>query len=376
MLKTDNYVSGIVKDINGEPLFSVNVSVKGSTTGTITDEEGAYSFANLNPKDILVFSYLGMLSQEVTIGSRTEINIVMAEDVIGLEDVVVTGYTSMKRKDITGSVASISSEKIGRIPANDITTSLVGVPGIRMDGSSIRIRGTRSRNASNDPLIVLDGIPYNETLASINPGDIESIDVLKDGAASAIYGTRGSNGVILINLKKGTKDGQVHTTYSTSVTFNKAKKELDIMNAEEYRAYRTVSNPLSDMGADSDWFDAVTQLGVTHMHTLTFSGGNARTNYRVTADYRNARGIDLRSDRHEYGARANINHTTKDGLFTFSANITPRVIDRNKSANVYSNAIKNKIRKKANKLIQLTKQGKKVTITNASEIYRDLLEDN
>ncbi|WP_281813866.1 carboxypeptidase-like regulatory domain-containing protein [Parabacteroides goldsteinii] len=130
-------MSGIVKDINGEPLFGVNVSVKGSTTGTITDEEGAYSFANLNPKDILVFSYLGMLSQEVTIGSRTEINIVMAEDVIGLEDVVVTGYTSMKRKDITGSVASISSEKIGRIPANDITTSLVGVPGIRMDGSSI-----------------------------------------------------------------------------------------------------------------------------------------------------------------------------------------------------------------------------------------------
>ncbi|MFR8356922.1 MAG: carboxypeptidase-like regulatory domain-containing protein [Parabacteroides sp.] len=172
-------MSGIVKDINGEPLFGVNVSVKGSTTGTITDEEGAYSFANLNPKDILVFSYLGMLSQEVTVGSRTEINIVMAEDVIGLEDVVVTGYTSMKRKDITGSVASISSEKIGRIPANDITTSLVGVPGIRMDGSSIRIRGTRSRNASNDPLIVLDGIPYNETLASINPGDIESIDVLK-----------------------------------------------------------------------------------------------------------------------------------------------------------------------------------------------------
>ena len=189
-------------------------------------------------------------------------------------------------------------------------------------------------------VIVVDGVPGGD-MTNINPADIESIDVLKDGAASAIYGTRGSNGVILINLKKGTKDGQVHTTYSTSVTFNKAKKELDIMNAEEYRAYRTVSNPLSDMGADSDWFDAVTQLGVTHMHTLTFSGGNARTNYRVTADYRNARGIDLRSDRHEYGARANINHTTKDGLFTFSANITPRVIDRNKSANVYSNAIKN-----------------------------------
>ena len=107
-------------------------------------------------------------------------------------------------------------------------------------------------------------------MTNINPADIESIDVLKDGAASAIYGTRGSNGVILVNLKKGTRDGEVHTTYSAAVTFNKAKKELDIMNAEEYRAYRTVSNPLSDMGASTDWFDAVTRLGVTHMHTLTF----------------------------------------------------------------------------------------------------------
>lgn len=147
-----------------------------------------------------------MLSQEVTVGNRSQIDVVMTEDVIGLEDVVVTGYTSMKRKDITGSVASISAEKISRIPANDITTSLVGVPGIRMDGSSIRIRGTRSRNASNDPLIVLDGIPYNETLSSINPGDIESIDVLKDASSTAIYGAKGANGVILVTTKQAKRE--------------------------------------------------------------------------------------------------------------------------------------------------------------------------
>ena len=143
-------------------------------------------------------------------------------------------------------------------------------------------------------MIVVDGVPGGD-MTNINPADIESIDVLKDGAASAIYGTRGSNGVILVNLKKGTRDGEVHTI----------------------------------------------RLGVTHMHTLTFSGGNARTNYRVTADYRKAQGIDLRSDRREYGARATISHTTKDGLFTFAANMTPRVIDRNKSASVYGSVIQN-----------------------------------
>ena len=256
-----------------------------------------------------------------------------------------TQTTTELRK--TQAVSTIYSDELDKNATTSPYNAIYGLlPGLTVmqntswgtDKSRLNVRGRGSLNGDT-PLFVVDG--FARPIEYINLSEIESISVLKDGAASAIYGTRGSNGVILINLKKGTKDGQVHTTYSTSVTFNKAKKELDIMNAEEYRAYRTVSNPLSDMGADSDWFDAVTQLGVTHMHTLTFSGGNARTNYRVTADYRNARGIDLRSDRREYGARANINHTTKDGLFTFSANITPRVIDRNKSANVYSNAIKN-----------------------------------
>lgn len=298
----------------------------------------------------LKVSYIGYETQEVAVKNGQLLKIVLKEESTALNEVVVVGYGTMKRKEMTSAISHIGAKDLNQISSLDASMLLQGkVSSVSVSNTaladpnnqgSIQIRGVSSRNAGLGPLIVVDGVPGGD-MTNINPADIESIDVLKDGAASAIYGTRGSNGVILINLKKGTKDGQVHTTYSTSVTFNKAKKELDIMNAEEYRAYRTVSNPLSDMGADSDWFDAVTQLGVTHMHTLTFSGGNARTNYRVTADYRNARGIDLRSDRHEYGARANINHTTKDGLFTFSANITPRVIDRNKSANVYSNAIKN-----------------------------------
>ena len=342
-------VKGVIVDKTGFPLPGANVMEKGTSNGTITDLDGNFSL-NVSKKGVtLTVSFMGYTPKDVVVKDKT-MNITLEENSKLLDEVVVVGYGTMKRKEMTSAISHIGAKDLNQISSLDASMLLQGkVSSVSVSNTaladpnnqgSIQIRGVSSRNAGLGPLIVVDGVPGGD-MTNINPADIESIDVLKDGAASAIYGTRGSNGVILINLKKGTKDGQVHTTYSTSVTFNKAKKELDIMNAEEYRAYRTVSNPLSDMGADSDWFDAVTQLGVTHMHTLTFSGGNARTNYRVTADYRNARGIDLRSDRREYGARANINHTTKDGLFTFSANITPRVIDRNKSANVYSNAIKN-----------------------------------
>ena len=348
-VQQESKVSGTVTDEKGEPVIGASVVVVESKQGTITDIDGKF-LVNVPKNGHLKVSYIGYETQEVAVKNGQLLKIVLKEESTALNEVVVVGYGTMKRKEMTSAISHIGAKDLNQISSLDASMLLQGkVSSVSVSNTaladpnnqgSIQIRGVSSRNAGLGPLIVVDGVPGGD-MTNINPADIESIDVLKDGAASAIYGTRGSNGVILINLKKGTKDGQVHTTYSTSVTFNKAKKELDIMNAEEYRAYRTVSNPLSDMGADSDWFDAVTQLGVTHMHTLTFSGGNARTNYRVTADYRNARGIDLRSDRREYGARANINHTTKDGLFTFSANITPRVIDRNKSANVYSNAIKN-----------------------------------
>lgn len=180
-----------------------------------------------------------MLPQTVKVGAgRTSVDVVLSEDMIGLEDVVVTGYTTMKRKDITGSVSSISADRIERIPAYNITTALTGIAGIRMDGGSIRIRGTRSRNASNDPLIVLDGIPYDETLASINPGDIESIDVLKDASSTAIYGARGANGVILITTKQA-RQGQTTVTYDGFVGAGVNNwGSLDVMDADEYIAFQ------------------------------------------------------------------------------------------------------------------------------------------
>lgn len=231
-------VGGTVRDGKGDPIPGAAVTVVGGSLGVSTDASGAYRIEGVGSDDELEFSFLGMMSQKEKVGTRTRIDVTLREDMIGLEDVVVTGYTAMKRKDITGSVASVSAEQIARIPAYDLTTSLVGVAGIRIDGGSIRIRGTRSTNAGNDPLIVLDGIPYDETLTSINPGDIESIDILKDASSTAIYGAKGANGVILITTKQARK-GETKVIYDGFVGVGVNNRgTLDVMDADEYIAFQ------------------------------------------------------------------------------------------------------------------------------------------
>ena len=348
-MQQDQKVKGIIVDEKGEVIIGATIQVIDSHERTVTNMDGEFTIA-VPQNSYLTVSYIGYETQKIAVGKQKLLRIVLKEENTLLNEVVVVGYGTMKRKEMTSAISHVSAKDLNQISSLDASMLLQGkVSSVSVSNTalanpnstgSIQIRGISSRNASLSPLIVIDGIPGGD-LTNINPADIESIDVLKDGAASAIYGTRGSNGVILVNLKKGSKDGQIHTTYSTSVTFNKVKNELDIMNAEQYRAYCIPSNPLNDLGSSTDWFDEITRLGVTHMHTLTLSGGTARTNYRLTVDYRNAEGVDLRSDRREYGARASINHTTKDGLFTFSANISPRDIKRQVAANVFTGAIQN-----------------------------------
>jgi len=196
--------------------------------------------------------------------------------------------------------------------------------------ASIQIRGVSSRAAGLGPLIVIDGV-VGGNLTNLNPNDIESFDILKDGAASAIYGTRGSNGVILVTTKKGERDGVLHTSYNGNVSFDVIKHELDMLNADEYRANRLASGTGYDLGASTDWLKEVSRVGVRTQHTLTLSGGNARSNYRASIDYRDAKGVDRYSGRQEYGARFSINHTTKSGLFTFNANVAPRIAYRKRA---------------------------------------------
>ena len=343
-------LKGVVIDENGEPVIGAAVFVVETNKGEITDIDGNFTI-NVSKGQTLRFTYIGFTTQDVQFRGQDNLRIVMQQEATALDEVVVVGYGTMTRKEMTSAISHVSAEDLNHVTSLDSRMLLQGkVSGVSVTNTaladpnsqgSVQIRGVSSRSAGTGPLYVIDGIPGGD-MTNINPADIESIDVLKDGAASAIYGTRGSNGVILVNLKKGTKDGNVHTSYSASFTMNVAKRELDVLNADQFRAYRCVLNPLADKGASTDWFDAATQVGMSHMHTITLSGGNPRTNYRVTADFRDAEGLDLRSDRLEYGARTNVSHTTKSGLFTFTASFTPRIIKRNKSAgSVFKNAVGN-----------------------------------
>ena len=333
-------VSGIVTDTNNEPLIGVSVAEKGTTNGAITDVDGKYSLT-VRPTSTLRFSFISYKTQEVKVDGRKTINIRMEDDVQALNEVVVIGYGTLDKKELTSAVSHISSKDFLHISSLDPSMMIQGkVAGVSVTNTaaadpnnqaSIQIRGISSRAAGLGPLIVIDGIPGGN-LTNINPNDIASMDILKDGAASAIYGTRGSNGVIVITTKKGSRDGKFHATYNGMLTASIPLHELDQLTAEEFREYRVPNNPTSDLGGATNWIDEITRTGFTHQHTVTLSGGTSQSNYRVSVDYRNATGIDIRSSREEYGARASINHTTKNGLLDFSVNIAPRIAYRENSS--------------------------------------------
>lgn len=337
--QTAGEFTGTVVDQGGEPVIGASVFIQGTQSGAITDLDGKFALRIERGKNVVI-SYIGFEDKVINFQGQKDLRIVLASSTTALDEVVVVGYGSMKKKEMTSAISHVSSKDLNQVSSLDSRMLLQGkVSGVSVDNSqmadpnqqgSIQIRGVASRQAGTGPLYVIDGVPGGD-MTNINPADIESIDVLKDGAASAIYGTRGGNGVILVNLKKGSRDGSVHTQYSGSFTLNQPKRELQMLSARQYRAYRCIDNPLADFGASTDWFKESTRTGMAHMHTLTVSGGNAKTNYRVTADYRYATGIDLRSDRREYGARATANHTTRSGLFSFTASITPRIIKKNNS---------------------------------------------
>lgn len=342
-------IKGTVTDPSGEPLIGVSVTVPGTRIGAATDIDGNFSL-EADSKGKLKFSYIGYVTMEEAINGRNVINVVMKENSEVLDEVVVIGYGTMDKKELTSAISHVGEKDFltvssldpsmmiqGKVPGVSITNTGAGDPN---NQASIQIRGVSSRSAGLGPLIVIDGVPGGN-LTNINPNDIASFDILKDGAASAIYGTRGSNGVILVTTKKGSQDGNTHTSYSGTFAWDKVVKELDIMSAQDYRDVRLGWGDRGvDLGGNLDWLDAVSRTGFTMQHTLTVSGGNERSNYRVSADYRDANGVDLRSNREEYGARASVMHTTKGGLFTINLNVAPRIIYRdNADWGVFRNAI-------------------------------------
>ncbi|MFS4456150.1 SusC/RagA family TonB-linked outer membrane protein [Maribacter sp. 2304DJ31-5] len=394
-------VIGTVKDNSGQPLPGANVIEKGTTNGAQTDFDGNYTITVSNNDAVLVFSYLGFTAKEVVVGDQTNINVQLAEDSAKLDEVVVIGYGSTTTRKVISAISSLKSEGLkdlpitsfdqgiaGKLPGIDISTAN-GAPGAEVD---IKIRGNNSINGRNNPLIVVDGVPFSNSLndnfsqgraaffrfnntyrinllGAINPGDIESVEVLKDAAAAAIYGSRGSNGVILITTKKGKRNEKTKINVNAYTGIQQITKKVDMMNAQEFSEYTALARGLSHVardplnnsiddpnedrvladrlpphvvatlngsnGVDVDWQDELFRTAFVQKYDVSFLGGSENTSYYASGSYTNQEGIIINSGLEQYTGRLNLETTFNDKL-TFGLNMNPSYTD-NKLAHSEAN---------------------------------------
>jgi TonB-linked SusC/RagA family outer membrane protein len=338
-------VKGLIRDKDGESLPGASVAVKGSSLGTSADVNGNYSLAVSDSKAVLVFSYLGFVTQEITIGGRSVIDVTLLEDQHLLEEVVVVGYGTMKKSDLTGSVASVKSEAIQKSVPTSLDQVLQGrAAGVQVQQNSgmpgattsIRIRGISSLNASTDPIYVIDGVVIEggssngistNPLVSINPADIVSMDILKDASATAIYGSRAANGVIMITTRRGEK-GAAIVSYNGYAGWQQIPKQLDVLNLREYAAHRNVlaeNNMINYnnsfvrpdlLGEGTDWQDELFNTALMHSHNVTIAGGNDVTTYSLGAGLSNQDGIATGSGFKRLSLSGNFDAQTKKWLKT------------------------------------------------------------
>ncbi len=298
-------VKGKVTDESGSSMPGVNILVKGTTVGTTSDADGNYSLETKNLDGIIVFSFIGYESQEQSIGGRTIINAGMTPNIQSLSEVVVIGYGEQRQEAVTGSVVSLSGKELREIPSANITQALQGrLAGVEMSQSSskpgepmqIRIRGTRSLGATNDPLIVLDGIPFAGSITDINPNDIKSVDILKDASATGIYGSRGANGVILITTNKGRKGQKAQFSYNSYYGVKKVFSEYPMMSGEQLAKLRTDAGvyingtepqygPDEVEGMNTDWQDLFYGTAAVTDHDIAVAGGTDGGSYTFGLGY-------------------------------------------------------------------------------------------
>ncbi|WP_026473973.1 SusC/RagA family TonB-linked outer membrane protein [Alkaliflexus imshenetskii] len=285
-------VSGRITDSFGNSVPGATIIVKGSATGTIADSDGYFSLSGLTDETVLVFTFIGMKSREVIVGSQTTLNIVLQDDILGLSEVVVVGYGTQRRADITSAVSVITEEAFESRPntqfGNLIQGKAAGVQVLMPSGKpsagfSIRVRGTSSISANSEPLYVIDGVPTSDTRA-VNPADIESITVLKDAASAAIYGAQGANGVVLITTKKG-QAGAPKFEFSSYQGFSSVWRTLDVLNSEQYRdlMYELGRNTdWSRYTENTDWQKEIFQNGRSQNYQFSVSGKNEKTSYYIS----------------------------------------------------------------------------------------------
>ena len=312
-------VSGTVSSEDG-PLPGATVVVKGTSNGASTDFDGNFTIA-ADADAILVVSFVGFTSQEVAVGGQDQISVMLAAD-NELEEVVVTGYGSQRSKEITAAVVKIDEEEFNKGTINDASQLLQGkVAGLQVynrggdpnAGATIRLRGISTVGANTQPLVVIDGV-IGASLANVDPTDIESINVLKDGSAAAIYGSRGSSGVILVTTKSG-KEGKVSLTYNGQFGISNAMNTVNVLNAAEF-----VAAGGTDLGSSSDWVGAVTRQAVSSIHNISAAGGNGNTSYRVSANFRDVEGILISSDFSQFNTRLNFSTKALNDKLSLTVN--------------------------------------------------------
>lgn len=341
-------VRGVIKDEQGQTMPGVSILEKGTTNGTTTDFSGNFVLTVDGPESVLVFSFIGYTTQEVPVGAQTSFAITLQPDIQSLQEVVVVGYGEVKKSDLTGAVSSVKSEDLNRSTISSLDQGLSGrAAGVQISSqsgqpgaaTSIRIRGGNSINSRNEPLYVVDGFPYyndNEAsqaginggapsiniLSTINPGDIESIEILKDASATAIYGSRGANGVILITTKRG-KAGNAKIEYDTYYGLQEVIKILPVLNARQYAEFRNNAfvdgrgrngagaptyseEEVNALGEGTNWQKELYRTAPIANHQLSFSGGNDKAQYAISANYFDQDGIVLNTNLKRYSVRANI----------------------------------------------------------------------
>lgn len=314
----------VTSEDDGSGIPGVNILEKGTSNGTVTDVNGGYSIS-IGSNSTLVYSFVGYTSQEVEVGNQSALDIVLKLDVTSLSEVVVIGYGTQEKKELTSAVTSVKSEDFNRGTVNDPAQLLQGkVAGLNIakagndpnGGYNIRLRGIASFGANTEPLIVIDGV-IGGSLNTVDPNDIASIDVLKDGSAAAIYGSRGGSGVILITTKTG-KAGRVQVEYNGSYAVEDIGRTIKVMTADEYRGITGAK----DFGSNTDWLDEVTQTGSYQVHNLSLSGGSSGTTYRGSFNVRDAQGIAINSGFQQINGRFNLTQKALKDKATFTVNLS------------------------------------------------------
>lgn len=329
-------VSGTVTDYtSGEALPGVNILIQGTTTGTITDMSGNFSLSVPSSDAVLVFSFIGYETEEVTVGNQTNISVGMMPDLTTLSEIVVIGYGTQRAEAVTGSVASISGDVLRDVPSSNITQSLQGrIAGVEFSQTStkpgaemqIRVRGTRSLNATNDPLVVLDGIPFSGSIGDLNPNDIKSIDILKDASATAIYGSRGANGVILVTTDRGQKRQEARITYNGYYGIRDVFAKYPMMDGPEFAKLRQdagmYTNALDESDdTNTDWQDLLYETGSVTSHDVGLSGGTEKGNYNFNVGYYQDQGVIPTQQFERFSLRAAIDQEVGEHFkFGFTSN--------------------------------------------------------